>query len=95
MSDFHFKPEWLYSIIAAVGGAARYLNLYLTTGQFLWPYFLANVLISGFSGLMFALMGKSMNMPIEFLYVCAGVGGFMGTNTLEWLAAIIQKRFKL
>lgn len=84
-TNWHFPIEWFYAFIAGVGGAARYLNMYLNDGRFFWGNFMANIFISGFSGLMFALVGRSMNLPQEILFIFSGVGGFMGHNALEYI----------
>lgn len=91
-NNWHFPIEWLYALLAATGGGARYLNMYLNSGKFLWTNFIANLFISGFSGLMFAFMAESMNMPPMVLYIFAGVGGFMGHNALEFLASYLKTR---
>lgn len=94
--DPHNWPvQWIWGFFAAFGGGARYLNMYLNTGKFLWTNFIANILISGFSGFMFALIGKSLGVSQELLFVSAGVGGFMGHNALEWASVFIIKRFKI
>lgn len=94
MPDFlqKIRPEYIYALLAAFGGGARYLNIYLTNGKFSWGNFIANLLVSGFSGLMFAFMAESMNFPQQILFVSAGIGGFMGHNALEFLATYIKGR---
>lgn len=85
-------PEWLYTILAACGGGARYLQGYIRGEAFSPRMFLANVVMSGFAGLMFALTARSMSFPPETIYVAAGIGGFMGTSALEFLASLIKSR---
>lgn len=88
-------PEWVYALLAMVGGAARYLNMYLVTGKFQWGNLVANIIISGFSGFIFGLVANTMALPQTMSLVFAGVGGFMGSNALEFLSAQVTKRMRL
>ena len=83
-----------FVLLAAGGGIARYLHNYTHGTKFHLSMFLANAVISGFSGLMFAYAAESAQFPPSFLYVSAGIGGFMGHSALEWLSEFIKNRIK-
>lgn len=87
-----FPIEWFYIVLAAAGGASRYLQQYVNGQPFSISIFSANIVLSGFSGFMFAVFGQTMNLPPQMLYVLAGVGGFMGANTLEFLSALLKAK---
>lgn len=89
-----FLPSLSYVALAAGGGAARYLHSYTHGGKFSIGVFAASIILSGFSGLMFAFLGESMQMPVSVLYIFAGIGGFMGHSALEFLAEWIKTKVK-
>ncbi len=82
-----------YAVIAMVGGIARYLNSY-KDGQlhFSLPIFFASAFVSGFSGLMFALLGDSMLLPNPLPHIMAGVGGFFGDQTMKLVMEYITNK---
>ncbi len=84
--------EWIYAILAAFGGAARYLNMYLKDGKFLLANFIANILIAAFSGLMFAFVAESMHFQGSWMFAFAGIGGFAGHNALEFLVGFLKRK---
>jgi len=86
-----FPLELVFVAIAAMGGIARYLSLFLNGEKFRLSMFFANLIVSGFAGLMFALFGRSMAMSLEMQWVLSGVGGFMGTEAMKFLIAKIKK----
>jgi len=88
----NFPIEFIYGFIAIAGGVARYLNQYTQNGKFHFGLFLASGFVSGFSGYMFALLGQSLNLPTEMLYIMAGVGGFTGEQTMKFLLEHITKK---
>jgi hypothetical protein len=81
-----FQLEIIYITIATVGGIAKYLNSYQQTGKFVWGMFFASCVVSGFSGYMGASFSTLLDMPLQITYVAAGIGGFMGENTLKFIA---------
>ena len=84
--------ELLYVLVSAMGGVAKYLNEYLVSGKFHLGLFIANIVLSGFSGLMFKLFGESIGLNHNILYMFAGVGGFMSSSSLNLLANILTKK---
>lgn len=85
-------PEVLWSLIAIVGGMARTLSAYIDGGQFRLSILIANGFVSGFSGYMFA---ETMQLvSADYAYVAAGVGGYYGTQALDWIVDIVRNRFR-
>ena len=91
MSIKNMPSEGIIVILAIAGGLARYLNLYLNGEKFRLSMLVANLILSGFAGLMFSLFGKSLGLATEFTYVLSGVGGFMSTEALKFLAQRVKK----
>lgn len=70
-------------LLAAIGGIARYLHIYMQTGNFKIGFFIAHVFISAFSGYMFAEFALFIGIKETGLFLFAGIGGFLGTKALE------------
>ena len=86
--------ELIYGILAIMGGVARYLTGFVGGERFKLSIFVASAIVSGFSGYMFALLGVSMLMPQEFIFMMAGTGGFFGEQTMKFLLEYLSKRSK-
>lgn len=84
--------QYIYGVIAIVGGVARYLTGYKNGVPFKFSIFLASAVVAGFSGWMFAQMGTSLRMSQELIFVMAGTGGFMGEQTMKLIAEWLQSR---
>lgn len=91
-SVFSHTAEIAWVVLAMIGGAARYLDKFLRTGNRpqMWPLF-ANVFVSGFSGYMAAQV--VIRFSAEWAVVAAGVGGYLGTQALDWAATILAEKF--
>lgn len=77
--------------LAVIGGVARYLDEYIRTGKtFSGPALLANGFVSGFSGYMCAEIAMRTNP--DWALISAGVGGYLGTQALEYVREIVFKR---
>lgn len=87
-----------WGLVASIGGFARFLAgrlekdaEKLSKGNFCFQLF-ANVCVSGFSGLMGAMM-MSMVTNIEMWHFsAAGIFGFLGVRGLEMLADKINQK---
>lgn len=85
--------ELLYVVIAAIGGTARYLQHYLTEDNFIWPHFVAHIFVSMFSGYMFFHFATDIvGMPETSVAIFAGLGGWMGVESLKMLESILKKK---
>lgn len=87
----HVTPI-VFSVIAAIGGVARYSVSYLDGQPFSFTKFVASVFVSGFAGLMFGYFGISLGLKNEILFVFSGIGGFSGTASIHYLFDQITRR---
>lgn len=84
--------EVIVVILAIGGGVARYLNGYANGAPFKLSIFFASAFVAGFSGVMFYYFGVSLNLPVPFLAMMAGVGGFFGEQSLKFIMDNITKK---
>jgi hypothetical protein len=78
-----------YAAIAAFGGVAKYLKEYLAGASFSIQLLLANTVVSGFSGYMFAQV--ALIMKPDWAFVVAGMGGFAGSAAMDFAFALFKK----
>jgi hypothetical protein len=86
--------EILWVMLAAFGGVARGLDSYMRTGTF--PglgIFIAGIVVSGFSGYMTASV--VILITPDWALVGAGIGGYVGTQALDFVLALFRKKFDL
>ena len=86
--------QFIYIVVASVGGMARYLNEYREKGKFSIAMFAASSFAAGFSGLMFALTGVALSLPNPMPHIMAGVGGFFGDQTMKLVLEFASKNLK-
>ncbi len=86
--------EIIFVTIAFFGGIARYLNSFTRGAPFKLSIFLASGVVAGFSGWMFALFGKTMNLPMEVLFIMAGTGGWSGEQTMKFIVEQMADKAK-
>jgi len=86
--------EAVVVFISACGGIARYLNQYLTAAhpQFVIGMLFANIFVSAFSGFMAATLAESFGISEKLVYLSAGVGGFLGASTMDFVRSVIASR---
>lgn len=99
MEDFmshinKFALELVYVAVAAIGGIARYLQIYLETGEFKFKRFVAHTFVSAFSGVMFGEAGLFFGLENVSLFLLVGMGGYMGAETLKLIERNLEKRVK-
>lgn len=88
-----FPVEFFWVLAAVAGGVARYLNGYVNGHKFNLPTFIASAFVAGFSGVMFALWGDTMDLPAQVIHMMAGVGGFFGEQTMKFILERIAKKY--
>lgn len=86
------SPELVYTAVASAGGIAKYLNEYIKTDVFNWKFLIANIVVSGFSGYMFASFGLFLGLEIPVAYSLAGMGGFMGSRAIDFIEDFIRAK---
>lgn len=86
-----------WGFLASAGGAVKFIAATLKKGTFMsgrrFLFLLgANVLISGFSGLMGALVFSTFTADHTWQLIAAGVGGYLGTTLLDVIALTLTKK---
>lgn len=87
-----FTAEFLWLLLAVMGGISRYLDAYLRTGFI--PkvgHIIAHAVVSGFSGFLVAEI--IMRISPDWAQVAAGIGGYLGTQGIDWAADVLRSRF--
>lgn len=91
VSAIKIGVELIWVLVAMLGGVARYLDSYIRTGSS--PKFglmVAHAAVSGFSGYMVAQ--TVIQFSTQWALVAAGVGGYLGTQGLDWLATVLRDK---
>ena len=81
-------------MVAAVGGMAKYLHLWLAGPdgtRFSWPRFVATVLTAAFFGFI-AGSTAVLTGHDHWAFVCAGLGGFLGDRTIDMIFLLMRKK---
>ena len=87
----YLDTELVWILLAMMGGVARYLDTYLKSGNPpQWGRAVTHALVSGFSGYMVAQV--ALRVHPEWALVAAGVGGYLGTQGLDFVTEVIKKR---
>lgn len=86
-----FDTKQTFVMIAAVGGIAKHMSEYLKGAKFRIRQLLANTIVSGFSGYVFAEAAFQLNP--EWSHVSAGIGGYMGAQALDFVFLLVKERF--
>jgi hypothetical protein len=89
----NLNPEFIYVLIAVMGGVARYLYNYINGQKFRLSVFLASAVVAGFSGSMFLLWGIYIGAGPALQGVMAGMGGFFGEQTMKLILELWTQRF--
>ncbi len=83
--------ELAWVILAMIGGVARYLDGHIRgTVSFKWGLAATHALVSGFSGYMVAQV--ALKLQPDWALIAAGVGGYLGTQGLDFISAVLKQR---
>jgi hypothetical protein len=88
-----------WGVLAGMGGAVKFISASLKNRDALSPrrfmlLLTANVFISGFSGLIMALVFSTLSPDRTWQLVAAGVGGYAGTQILDVLALTMSRKMR-
>lgn len=86
--------EIIMTALAIFGGVARYLNGYINGQGFKLSLFISSIVVSGFGGLMFGLLGLALDAPMYMLLVMAGLGGHFSDQTLKFIYELVKNKVK-
>lgn len=88
---FSSLAELAWVGLAMVGGVARYLDGYIKSGNSpRLGLIVTHALVSGFSGYMVAQV--AIRVQPDWALIAAGVGGYLGTQGLDFLTELLKKR---
>ena len=85
----------MYGALAILGGTARYLNGILNGKAFKLSIFIASMFVSMFSAYMFILLGLSLNLPQNFVFMMSGLGAFFGDQTMHFLLEYTKSKINV
>lgn len=92
MSTKNHAPLLIAVAVGTAGGIARYLDDVLNHGRrFALAAFVAAVFVAAFFGWLVAEVATAFGHP-GLAYAAAGVGGFMGTQSLDFALGIVRQR---
>lgn len=87
----HLIGDIAWVLLAMAGGIARYLDGYIRSGTSpKWGLAITHALVSGFSGYMVAQV--ALKVQPDWALIAAGVGGYLGTQGLDFVSRVLQKR---
>lgn len=89
----NIPAELIWIIIASIGAMAKYLDDYLRRHILIsFPKLMATMLVGGFTGYMLAELTEHYSP--DYAKVAAGLGGFLGTRTMDFLLPLLENFIK-
>ena len=90
-----FTPFLAHGLLALFGAFTHAAVSYRSGGTKSFGDFMILVVISSFSGVMFALMGAEFFGPDSYRTLAmTGTGGFIGIEGMTWVTTFIKSKFK-
>ena len=95
------SKAFLWSLLACVGGITRFLATEINathkkfTPKSFFTMLIANAFISGFTGLMGALVISRLTSDQTLHLVSAGVFGYLGPQGMELVVKYLQNRIPI
>lgn len=87
-----FTIHFMWIGMATIGGIARYLDRYVRLREMpVWHVLAAHLFVSMFAGYLMAQI--AFNIDPQWAWLSAGIGGYLGTEALDWIARFLQTRF--
>ena len=83
--------EIIYLLMAIAGGFAKVAQSIATGERISIIMAVAHVIVSAFSGLMFAIFLELLGMTGNGRLLAAGMGGWLGVEALHYIARKLQK----
>lgn len=81
-----FSVEFIWIVIAASGGIAKYLyEMQRSKRPFKIIELVAKAFIAGFSGWVFAHVAVMLNDSVDFQLIMCAIGGWMGADGLDFV----------
>ncbi len=85
----------LYGVVAAAGGfVADYFRRVKSGQPFQFWWFLIELVISVFVGLLMFSIAETLHQPPAFCAAIAAVGGNLGTRVFDFVSLIVSSRIK-
>lgn len=89
--DMDSITEQILTLIVAVfGGLAKYAQAYIEYKKFIWQVLIAQLVLSGFAGVLFMAFAEAVDFSQTMKGVSAGVGGYMGGDAVKFIFGRIK-----
>ncbi len=98
MHELQTPTEIIWVFLGIAGGVVRVFFNYLaettppTLGKFLIILSM-NMFISGFAGYLGAVLGSTLTDNDQLHVVFAGITGYMGVSSLDWIAMKLKSKY--
>jgi len=103
-TSLHQDPQVIkvstWALLAFMGGAAKFVATTLASKEKLtfrrfMVLICGNVFVSGFGGIMGALIFSTISQDPTMQAIAAGVFGYLGTQGLETITTIYKKKIEI